>query len=73
MIRDECLGCIGLKFCNGSGYCDHHPQKSAAVLIVVCPLGKFYPAGALPPPAQIDPDYIPTPTNATEGGCGCKK
>lgn len=21
----------------------------------------------------IPPDYEPTPTNATEGGCGCKK
>ena len=40
-----------------------------------CPLGKFAPnpLGAMPPPARIDPDYTPTPTSATEGGCGCKK
>jgi hypothetical protein len=25
------------------------------------------------PTLPIDPDYVPTPTNATKGGCGCKK
>lgn len=38
-----------------------------------CQKGYYSVSGRMPPPAIIDPDYVPTPTNATLGGCNCKK
>lgn len=35
-----------------------------------CPLGRFVPSW---PKLDIDADYVPSPINATLGGCGCKK
>jgi len=32
-----------------------------------CPAGRY--AGNWPAPAAIDPDYVPTPANATRGRC----
>jgi hypothetical protein len=73
MLPSKCLSCKHMVPHGNEIVCGKTPDKVSLYVIKCCPVGKFYPAGTLPPPADIDPDYVPTPTNATLGGCGCKK
>jgi hypothetical protein len=56
-----------------------HPQQphgrkpSNGVCAKVCKLYDGPPVIESRAPEPIPDDYEPTPTNATKGGCGCKK
>lgn len=49
--------------------CSHYVGPAASVTEAVDPM----PAHLMKPVGEIPADYVPTPENATRGGCGCKK
>jgi len=71
------LKCEHWRDCNhpGGGCCaiGQYDKPSLPVCLSVCPKGPRLEISEvlkdLYPPAAIDPDYVPTPANATKGRC----
>jgi hypothetical protein len=73
------VNCIHWTDCSrkGGGCCalGAYDRPSVKVCLTVCKRRAPDPVRAFlaMPVQEIEPDYKPTPTNATKGGCGCKK